>query len=107
MAVGPGATIGCRAASLKSMIAKRRWASPTERAGEIQAAFPSGPRWARRRSSTESDEANRGIGVPSVEAMPAMPHILPSRHRFGLSGDANRPVRNLIDEAIEPEGLRP
>jgi hypothetical protein len=103
MAVGPGATIGWRAASLKSMIANRRWASPTERAGEIQAPFPSGPRWARRRSSTESDEANRGIGFPSVEAMPAMPHILPSRHRFGLSGDANRPVRNLIDEAIEPQ----
>jgi hypothetical protein len=34
--------------------------------------------------------------------MPAMPHILFSRHRLGLSWDANRPVRNLVDEAIEP-----
>ena len=56
-----------------------------------------------RRSSTASDGASRGIGIPSVEAMPAMPHILSSRHCFGLSGDANQPVRNLIDKAIKPQ----
>lgn len=103
MAVGPGATIGWRAASLKSMIANRRWASPTERAGEIQAPFPSGPRWATSRSSTVSDEASRGIGFPSVETMPAIPHILFSRHRFGLSWDASLPTCNLVDKAIEPQ----
>ena len=85
------------------MIAKRRWASPTVRAGEIQVPFPSGPRWATRLSSTASEEANRGIGFPSVEAMPAMPHILSSRHRFGLSGDARRPVCNLVYQAAKPQ----
>src|SRR3546814_2578591 len=74
MAVPLAPSMGWPASSLRSMIARRRWASPACPRADCHTPAPSGPRWAISRLITPRRDLSRVSPSPFRSTMPASPH---------------------------------
>src|SRR5262252_8489151 len=88
--------IGWAPDSLRSMIARRRWARPARPSGETQVPAPSGPRTAIDSRRVSSSARSMGGAEAPYAKIPAIPHIAGS--------DPSRPgeSREVVDGLAQP-----